>query len=86
MWKNVGNKVKIIAKIMCWAGIVLSVIAGIALIISGQTAQVTIGSSYLAVNGVVGGILVIILGSLGAWLGSLATYALGEAADYAEKH
>jgi hypothetical protein len=38
------------------------------------------------VNGVVGGILVIILGSLGAWLGSLATYALGEAADYAEKH
>ena len=89
MFNNVGKKVQLLAKIMCWVGIVMSVIGGIALIVAGNQASVYVDNYFgrqTMSGGVLPGILVMILGSLGSWLGSLATYAIGEAAEYAEKH
>ncbi|MBR6955318.1 MAG: hypothetical protein IKH77_09855 [Clostridia bacterium] len=82
MWTNVGAKLKTLAKVVCWLGIILSVIMGIMMIATGN--QVSYNGA--AVGGVVGGITTIIVGSLASWLGSLTTYAIGEAAEYAEKH
>ena len=39
MWSNIGNKIKVLAKVICWIGIVLSVIAGIAVIAGTNTVQ-----------------------------------------------
>ena len=92
MFNNVGRKVQILAKVVCWVGIILSVISGIMLIVAGNRVTVDLSSYGISNNGVqpqggvLPGILTIIIGSLVSWLGSLATYAIGEAAEYAEKH
>ena len=39
MWSNIGHKIKTLAKVICWIGIVLSVIAGIAVIAGGNTVR-----------------------------------------------
>ena len=92
MFNNVGRKVQILAKIICWVGIVLSVIAGVGLIVAGNQANFyansynVFGERQAISGGVLPGILTIVIGSLTSWLGSLTTYAIGEAAEYAEKH
>ncbi|MGN0971198.1 MAG: hypothetical protein ACI4OY_04515, partial [Aristaeellaceae bacterium] len=49
--------------VFAWVGIILSVLAGVALTMSA---------------GFIGGILVAIVGSLLSWVGSLALYGFGE--------
>ena len=78
MFDNVGSKVKKLAKIICWIGIISSVISGIA-IIGGRTVD-----RYYAPSNIFVGILVAVLGSFFSWLGSLATYAIGVSAENAE--
>ena len=78
MFNNVGRKVQVLAKVMCWLGIIASVIYGIVLIAAGSRAN--------SGAGLLTGILTMAVGSLASWLSSLATYAIGEAAEYAEKH
>lgn len=63
MFTNIGTKIKTTAKVFAWVGIILSVLAGVALTISA---------------GFIGGILVAIVGSLLSWVGSLALYGFGE--------
>ena len=64
MFDNVGGKLKIVAKVCCWAGIALAVICGVAYGIVSK-------SFLLAVLTAVGGAIVF-------WVGSLEIYALGE--------
>ena len=73
MYNNVGSKVKILAKAVCLLGIIASVVYGLVLIAPGTE------------NNTVLGILIIPLGSLLFWLGSLPIYAIGEAAENAER-
>ena len=82
MWSNIGHKIKTLAKVICWIGIVLSVIAGIA-VIAGGSAVRSYGYTYNTGSATLTGILVIILGVLGSWLGSLTMYgfAAGEKKD-----
>ena len=63
MFNNVGAKIKALAKIICWLGIIASVI----------TAIVFIGEEeyLIALCTILGGIL-------GSWLGSIGLYAFGE--------
>ena len=77
MWSNIGHKIKTLAKVICWIGIVLSVIAGIA-VIAGGSAVRSYGYTYNTGSTTLTGILVIVLGALGSWLGSFMMYGFGE--------
>ena len=66
MFDNIGGKIKTLAKVLCWIGIVGSVIAAIGFFTSG--------------NGITGWSM-LIAGSLGSWISSFTLYALGEIAD-----
>ena len=72
MFNNIGTRLKTVAKIFCWIGIALSGISGIILITSGLQAYKGGGINILI------GLLVIILGSLFSWIGSLGLYGFGE--------
>ena len=82
MWSNIGHKIKTLAKVICWIGIVLSVIAGIAVIAGGNTVR-SYGYTYNTGSTTLTGILVIVLGALGSWLGSLTMYGFGELVERA---
>lgn len=71
MFNDVGSKCKAAAKVLCWIGIVSSVISGIALMLI--AAKNTMLGIY--------GILVIVFGSLFSWLLSLVFYGFGELVD-----
>ena len=66
MFNNIGSKIKSLAKVICWLGIIISVITGIIGIING-TEQFTVS-----------GIITIIFGSLASWLGSFFAYGFGQ--------
>lgn len=63
MFNNIGGKIKVLAQVVCWIGIVLFVIVGLALIL-----QVSI----------LVGCLTIIVGCFVSWIGSFFTYGFGE--------
>ena len=66
MFDNIGSKIKTLAKVVCWIGIIGSIIAGIAMI-------ATMGSV-----GVLSGLLTIVLGALLSWAGSFVLYGFGK--------
>ena len=70
MFKNIGKKIKGLAALVCWLGIISS-----ALIAAGVWAA---GYAGLAV-------LVLIIGALSSWISSFYAYALGEMTDSAAK-
>ncbi len=81
MFDNIGSKIKKLAKILCWVGIILSVISGIGIMAGGSAvSSYSRGYGYSAggASSVVAGILVIVLGSLGSWIGSFFTYGFGQ--------
>ena len=71
MFGNVGGKIKTVAKVFCWIGIVTFVIIGLVFIIQSQQ-----GWSNGWMLGY--GIVFIIAGPLISWLGSILTYGFGE--------
>ena len=70
MFNNIGKKVKIMAQVICFIGIVAWIIVGI--------------SYCLHWRAFFTGILVAILGSFLSWLSSLALYAIGHIAENTE--
>lgn len=80
MFNNVGAKVKGLAKFICIMGMIVSVLSGLMMIVSGFNAYR--GGETLIVSGIVTGVV----GCLASWIGSWVTYAIGEAAEYAEKN
>ncbi len=84
MFDNIGGKIKTLAKVLCWIGIILSIILGIIMIIGG--ANVASNSSYgysSRSSGTTGasvlvGILTMVLGSLGSWISSFFAYGFGQ--------
>ena len=88
MFDNIGVKIMKLAKILCWIGIVLSVISGIVLMAGGANTISYDAYGYRTSTGgvgVLGGILVIVLGCLGSWIGSFFTYGFGQLIDNSEK-
>ena len=65
MFENIGSKIKTVAKVVCWIGIIASIISGIVLIAQDED------TAFL-------GFLVIVLGSVGSWVGSFITYGFGQ--------
>lgn len=73
MFNNIGKRLQTLAKFTCWIGIIASVIWAIVLWSANSRYESTI----------LYGILVLIFGCLGSWVGSWAMYALGDAAENA---
>ena len=71
MFNNIGRKIKTLAKVICWIGIIASVLAGVAMIVGSL-------SSYAPAMGIVTGILTAVLGSLFSWVGSFVMVGFGE--------
>ena len=65
MFDNIGGKIKTLAQVVCWLGIIISGIYGI-------------GMMAVDVHLVLAGIIVIVTGSLMSWLSSFALYGFGE--------
>ena len=66
MFENIGGKIKGLARIVCWVGIIGSVVSGLFIIALGPD----------ALSGI--GLLIMIFGSLGSWSGSFMTYGFGQ--------
>ena len=63
MFTNVGRKIMDLASVVCWLGIIGSIITGIIM---------------MAAELVLLGLLVAVAGSIGSWIGSWFTYGFGE--------
>lgn len=74
MFTNIGKKIQLLAKIVCWVGIVVSILVGLVFIFYYTNAQ------SIAV-----GILTIIFGSLASWLGCFMTMGFGKMVEASEK-
>ncbi len=77
MFDNIGNKIKILAKVLCWIGIVLCVIVAMVMfVLSSQTDSLqmdSVKSKFLWC-----GFAFLILGPLFSWIGSFVLYGFGE--------
>jgi len=71
MFDNIGGKIKMVAKVSCWIGIIASVILGIIFLAESDNELI--------------GLLFIILGPLCFWLGSFITYGFGELIENSAK-
>lgn len=66
MFDNIGKKIKILAYVLTWVGIIASVITGIAMMNSFDSIVKTIG------------LIVLIVGSLLSWASSFIIYGFGQ--------
>ena len=71
MFNNIGHKIQVLAKVLCWIGIICWVITGLALM-AGEFVRANSGA------GVVAGIMTIIVGVLVSWIGSFLLYGFGQ--------
>lgn len=65
MFANVGQKIMDLASLVCWLGIILSILTGIIMMAVSE-------------NLILLGLLIAVVGSLGSWIGSWFTYGFGE--------
>ena len=73
MFDNIGRKIKTVAKLFCWIEIICCVVAGIAIMGSGESAAVAVG------------IIVALGGSLMSWVGSFVMVGFGELVENSTK-
>ena len=71
MFDNIGRKIKTLAKIICWIGIIASVILAIIMFASAE-------ESYNEETNIVLGFVYLIGGTLLSWIGSFFAYGFGE--------
>ena len=83
MFTNIGKKIMGLAKFVCWAGMVLSVLLGVLIMVSGQS-NFTVNGQTTYAPAVLVGILVIIFGVIGSWISSWMTYGFGRLIDNTE--
>ena len=68
MWNNIGRRLQVLSKIVCYAGIAIYAIFGV----------ITMTQNFIA------GLITLALGCLISWIGSWTLYGLGVAAERAE--
>lgn len=77
MYENIGGKIKTLAKVICWIGIVLSIVFGLILLIALSTDSPAIGIAVA--------IPVTVLGAFLSWIGSFTLYGYGELIELTAK-
>lgn len=65
MFNNIGGKIKALASLFTWIGIIISLVIGLLFIFADS-------------HGVVIGILIIVIGSLMSWISSWLLYGFGD--------
>ena len=80
MFRNIGNKLKVVAKVFFWIGFVLGIVGGSAGIVMGILAYQQ-GAFAMAILGIIGGILFGGLMFLLSWLAVMPLYGFGELVD-----
>lgn len=83
MFNNIGAKIKGLAKFIFWVLAIISVIAGMLIIIKG-IGNTTDDSSQKIVSVLIG-IAVIVIGIITAWLQNFLLYGFGELVDSNQK-
>ena len=80
MFDNIGGKIKGLAKVICWIGIIISVIVGIILLANSTIdyGKGIFGGKQTDPLMVAAGLGVMIVGSLFSWLGSFVLYGFGQ--------
>ena len=92
MFNNIGKKIKGLAKFICWLGIIASVLLGILVIFGGANLVNSFNSYYrgsyyayydngVSTASVISGLVVMVIGGVFSWLGSLALYGFGQLVD-----
>ncbi len=77
MFDNIGQKIKILAKVLCLIGIIVSIIAAIIMFSFVDTSSMASKDSiYMGI-----GLAFLLIGSLLAWGSSLFMYGFGELID-----
>lgn len=66
MFNNIGRKIKTLAQVICWVGIIASIVAAIVVLSTRPR-----NDEWLA-------LLILVGGSLFSWIGSFFTYGFGE--------
>ena len=81
MFNDVGNKIKGVASVFCWLGIISSCLVGIMLIYNG----IQLNNSYYSRGSgtvfIVAGLVLMIVGSIVSWIGSIMVYGFGALID-----
>lgn len=78
MFSNIGNKIRVLAKVICIIGMVLAGIVGLIIMISGFA---MLGNRYTTGAGVgliIGGLVYAAIGALFSWIGSFVLYGYGQ--------
>ena len=78
MYKNIGGKIKWMARIACILGVIVSVIGGLAIMFLGGGISVFGIFRSVAWYMVLLGILVMAAGSFLSWVGSFFIYGIGQ--------
>lgn len=63
MYDNVSGKIKVLAKVFCWLGIIASIVGAIV---------------YFIYGAAISGVVLLIFGPISSWIGSLVPYGFGE--------
>lgn len=77
MFSNIGGKIKVLAMILCWIGIGVSVLSGISILAS-ESDDSIIGELMPDGAMAISGLLTMVIGSLTSWLSSFVLYGFGE--------
>lgn len=81
MFNNIGHKIQVLAKVLCWIGIICWVITGFALMAGSSSMTYRLNGEFVRANSgasVVVGILTIVVGVLVSWIGSFLLYGFGQ--------
>ncbi len=76
MYKNIGGKIKGLAVFFCVIGILTSIVIGVLAMVGAS--EFSYFDDSVAVMGVFGGLLTIIVGSLISWVSSFLLYGFGQ--------
>lgn len=79
MFNNIGKKIKTLAAVTAWIGIIASIIAGLSMIATGASQldwDETVGLTLIF-----SGLGIAVVGSLLSWIGAFVLYAYGEITD-----
>lgn len=78
MHNNIGGKIKALAKVITWVGIIGSVISG--------GLQIASGANYRSSGAfIITGLLTIVGGSLIAWISSFILYGFGQLIENSDR-
>ena len=77
MFNNIGKKIKTLAAVICWIGIIFSIIGFLVMLIYGAVEEegLFIGLSFA----------VLVVGGFGSWIGSFFTYGFGQLIENSDK-